>query len=195
MQSDAQRAVAKGMKIIACVFFAGMAICGLVLLYLGVGRSLMAIDSASWPGVPGVVTKVGIRTSSVGRRAPTPVFAPGIRYTYIVDGVEYQGGGFRLSDPFLDDRSRAERIIARHPVGSKVTVYYRPGDPRTSVLLRDTTHASNHIFALFGLIFTLLPGGGVYFIIQSLRRGPALATASQETAPVASATGRGGTPE
>lgn len=94
-----------------------------------VGYAALAIVSAArasrqWPTVSGRVVRSEIHDSRAF-----------IRYTYAMDGTNYDGtditGG---SWPFQTARTAASRV-RRYPAGAQVAVYYDPRHPTTIALL------------------------------------------------------------
>jgi hypothetical protein len=62
-------------------------------------------------------------------------YRPVVEYTYEVDGVAYRGGKIAFG-PLIQFnwRGPAARAVARYPVGSVVTVYVDPANPRRASL-------------------------------------------------------------
>ncbi len=77
-------------------------------------------------------------------------YTPRIGYTYEVDGKTLVGEGIHFSDSSFSMPHQAERVLARFPVGSDVSVYYDPADPGRSVLVRGISGIG--IFFLLALI-------------------------------------------
>jgi Protein of unknown function (DUF3592) len=88
----------------------------------------------SWPTVRGQVTmRTAIQPTDRGRTSP-PAFrwAPDVRYTYSVDGVDYEGDKTTLPWSATGSRKRAEKVLASIP--DETDVRYDPADPKTSCL-------------------------------------------------------------
>ncbi len=108
-------------------------------------------DSSSWPATNGIVTHSGI-VRHPGEGGST--YTVEVEYDYEVNHVDYHGKrvGFELK---LDlSQSAAKDFIAKYPVGSKVTVYYEPEDPKVSTLITGTSQSS----LVLGCIATLAVG-------------------------------------
>ena len=119
------------------------------------GYGLFAIArarrSASWPDVPGVITKSRVSSGDQSH-------APDVAYAYTVDGVAYEGDAIAPAFPVAsstDDYAR--RRIALYPVGARVSVYHDPDAPATAVL---EPGASKGTFVplVFGLMFATFGG-------------------------------------
>jgi hypothetical protein len=63
-----------------------------------------------------------------------PTYAPLIKYRYSVNGKVYTSRRYAYGAASTSDRGYAADIVARHPKGARVTVYYDAADPAESVL-------------------------------------------------------------
>jgi hypothetical protein len=71
-----------------------------------------------------------------------------VLYRYSVDGLELENHTVQTMTSY-DTRSQAMLVTDEYPVGSTVSVYYKPTDPDTSVLvpgISDETHMILNIF-------------------------------------------------
>ena len=87
-------------------------------------------ESAGWPQARGLIVETRPVWSSSPRSGKS--YWPTIHYRYSVDGTTFSGD--RVSFRSSYRRAEAENAVARFPVGSVVSVWYRPGDPQASVL-------------------------------------------------------------
>jgi hypothetical protein len=95
-------------------------------------------ESAAWPRVRGEVVDTRLVWSSSPRAGQA--YWPTIHYRYSVDGAGFSGQ--RVSFRPSYGRAEAEAAVSKFSAGSPVSVWYRPGDPRTSVLEPDTWKAN-----------------------------------------------------
>ena len=107
---------------------------------------------------------------SAQRGSKYTTYEVNIRYTYAVLGQNYESGqlSFGSEGTGHDTRKRAEKVIARYPAGSQVTIYYDPNNPQQAVLERkyDSTGAIiAMIFGAFGV------GIIIYAYLQLLALG------------------------
>lgn len=104
---------------------------GWIVVVRGVLVLLHQHASESFPHVQGTVLYSEVITThgSKGR----VYYHPHIAYQYRVDGMDYRGGRYRY-DGHPSDYSSAHEIVAEHPSGSVVNVYYNPQDPTDTVL-------------------------------------------------------------
>ncbi len=89
-------------------------------------------DSAAWPATSGIVTHSGIARHS-GEGGPT--YTVEVEYDYEVNHVSYHGERVGFDLRLNHSQSAAKDFIAKYPVGSTVTVYYEPADPKVSTLM------------------------------------------------------------
>lgn len=119
---------------------------------------------AQWyPSVPGEIIH------SAEQREVSESFDAKVQFRYVVNGQEFTGQ--RLHFLNLRDTSRpskAQRTLARYPVGQRVDVIYNPNDPSDSALDR-TLNGMPLSFALFLLPFNLLMVGGWGWISRRVR--------------------------
>ena len=131
-------------------FVAWYAILGFIFEEASNGR-----DAVNWPTTSGQVveTKVTSHTStsssgSSRTRSSTTSYRPWVLYRYSVDGLELENHTVQTMTSY-DTRSEATLVTDEYPVGSTVSVYYKPTDPDTSVLvpgISDETHMILNIF-------------------------------------------------
>ena len=86
--------------------------------------------SNTWPSVTGTVTESSLVE---GQNDQEYAYTPKIIYRFVVGDYEYEGQQVQFDSAhgyrgFLS-RSPADALLARYPVGSKVTVYYNPNNP------------------------------------------------------------------
>ncbi len=110
---------------------------------------------AQWyPSVPGEITH------SAEQREVNESFDAKVRFRYVVNGQEFTGHRLHfLNLRDVSQSSKAQRTLARYPVGQRVDVIYNPNDPSDSALDR-TLNGMPLSFALFLLPFNLLMVGG-----------------------------------
>jgi hypothetical protein len=139
----------------------GLVACGLGLVAFWAARSMHVLRRRvlGWPSVRGHVTsREVIRPADRGRlSAPAFRFAPDVRYTYRVDGVDYVGDKTTLPWSATGSRTSAEKVLAAIP--DQTDVRYDPDDPKTSCLY-PPGRKNVVIYALGGVLALLL--GAVY---------------------------------
>ena len=138
---------------------------GGLCMYSAVAQHQQGSAARDWPTTEGEVTSASVRTEittetrrSAGRygggtsSTESRTYHADIHYVYTVDGTQYEAGRVVVDEFGTGDRGRAEQIIAKYPVGSKVTVYYDPKRPSVTVLEPGTSGGSVTLF-VFGLVF------------------------------------------
>jgi hypothetical protein len=110
--------------------------------------------SQSWPSTYGKVVRAEVvheRCSPNG--SISNVFKADIRYEYVVDSRELEGSSVTIGgDLSTSERQRAEARVRTYPVGSSVTVFYDPRDPKTACLERKQEGAGL-VYAIAGGFF------------------------------------------
>jgi hypothetical protein len=92
--------------------------------------------AATWASVAGRITRSRRAESELrGIGDPYSVRPIDIEFEYVVDGVQYAGGRVSLAERIAE--SNVDALLARYPVGARVTVHYDPKDPADSVLERN----------------------------------------------------------
>lgn len=106
--------------------------------------------SESWTTVEGKISKSWIRedysTDSDGDH--TTHYYPEVEYVYSFMGQDYHGSNIVFGPKQGGGRSGAEKVTAKYPAGSPVTVYYDPNNPGDSVLERKLSKTS----LVFGIV-------------------------------------------
>ncbi len=116
----------------------GFGIAGLVG-YFKLRREQQA--SARWPTATGTITQSSVETEveqeedDRGRERSELVYRVALQFAYRVGAREFHSTHWNWGWTALhSDRSRAEEVVAKYPVGRQVTVYYDPAQPETAVL-------------------------------------------------------------
>ena len=149
------------------LLFIGMSV---FILVMGLKERRLGQESLSWPAVSGTVTR-----SQVERRTETDSdghtdvdYKPTVRFTYSVEGVEYQGMRLQFGAPDYDKNSEAQAQLDPFPVGKEVPVYYNPENPKLAVLL---TGAGQGAALLIGLCVVFIAiGVGLFFTLPILMK-------------------------
>jgi len=127
---------------------------GLGITYVGTIQLYEAMTSVSWPTCEGVITHSEVvPPRHAGAGQPNEV---SIRYDYTVEDKKYTGDRYRFAYTVtLNPNREVAGIVAAHPVGTVVKVYYSPSSPTTSVLVPGTNWA----------VYFLLGTGVVFFLV------------------------------
>ena len=102
---------------------------GLVTIGLGLPQVYYGYVSTSWPTCEGTVMESESEFDS--RRG---VHEVKITYSYTVSGRKYTGHRHSYLGTVFSNSADAQKIVDEHPVGSPVTVYYSPNNPKMAVL-------------------------------------------------------------
>lgn len=154
----------------------------LLVLLLLAGATLLKAREArkarAWPGVQGRITvsrRIEGPVEPVSTNAPLPPEIE-IEFTYEVAGTSYIGDRPTLAERIAG--TEADRLLARYPAGTEVTVFHDPADPSVSVLERDTPDGMAG-----GCLLAVIAGLAVmFFLMRLVTEGPAFLTALTTTA-------------
>ncbi|MGE4613899.1 MAG: DUF3592 domain-containing protein [Planctomycetota bacterium] len=121
-------------------------------------------DAVNWPTTSGQVvdTKVTSHTSTSssgsGSRTTTSSstsYIPWVLYRYSVGGLELENDKVQIMTSY-DTRAEAMLMTDEYPVGSTVTVYYKPDDPGKSVLVPGISDETLLILNIFTYVPVIL---------------------------------------
>lgn len=143
------------------VFPALMILAGVAAGYFGVQNVQLAQQSESWPTADGTIEQ-----SKVEFQRPDPrksgTYAQRIRYAFTLDGRRYSGTRVAYGDYSSSDRSHAQGIVDKYPVGKQVRVYYLPGQPEECLL---EPGVKPQVWFLPGFGAVLLIAGSLMFLL------------------------------
>ena len=145
------------------------------IIFLGIGLVAVLVvgfsilrgqKSRSWPSVAGSIlsSSISVHESTDEDGSTTTNYGVDLLYRYSVSGQEFQGTRRTFIDVHTSSRSRAEKILAKYPQGSSVTVHYDPQKPSTCVLEPGVGWVS-YLFLALGLAFLLFGLAGVLGLI------------------------------
>lgn len=132
-------------------------------------------ESRNYPNVPGIVLQSTLKNRSINTHRYhsggvnfRTFFGVDITYRYQIDGQDYEANRYRY-DNYFYTREWAQKVIADHPVGSLIEVFYNPNNFADAVLFvgldkDDTTMVA--IVITLNIIFLAL----VYLILRSVKR-------------------------
>jgi hypothetical protein len=139
----------------------GLFLISLLLLIYGVGSMRHNLEILGWPDVQGEV----ISSEVAGSRA----FHPEIVYRYEINGREFRNTSHVNSPGFGGKTNRldaAEKIVAKYPPATRITVYYDPNSPGRSYLRRGITYGI-YLQLTFGI---MLFGSGIFLLIPVFKK-------------------------
>lgn len=128
------------------IWLMGLAFSGLAILDL-----YRFSSSADWPDTEGVVLHAETRKKHNGSG-----FSANIRYRYEVRGEEFTSSREGMTGFSFRTYQEAKEWLGRHPVGSRVTVYYHPRKPSLA-LLQPGFQPGILLLIFIGLLFIAIP--------------------------------------
>ena len=120
-------------------------------------RNLRKADmSDEWPSVPGRMIKVRLWGDRNVDGDMKPVEKLSVEFEYKVDGNRYSGTDISFYTLVYPE---TVEFAERHPEGSEVPVFYKPGDPTQSVLVTGSKGGNKRyseiILAFLGLLVSV----------------------------------------
>ncbi|MCE9581157.1 MAG: DUF3592 domain-containing protein [Planctomycetes bacterium] len=137
---------------------------GGVLIQFSLAQFATARSAASWPTVDGRLDSWSIAThTSRGRRgrSGSTSYAIAAQYHFKVEGREYKGDRYCMTEDSCWFRSSAEAIYVRNKLGGECEVHYDPADPSKCCL---DPSAGSQTWWLFGAGLVLVGLGSMIFL-------------------------------
>lgn len=116
-------------------------VCLVLISIVGFGMAIGDVshyfDIKTWPSTTGTVVRAAIDdvrgedSAAQGRFR----FKPLLSFTYEIDGEARKDTSERLFEPM--DKSSAAKVVAAHPPGSALPIYYDPDKPKKITLDND----------------------------------------------------------
>lgn len=126
--------------------------------------ALRVVEARSWQPVPCEIVSSGVREHA-GEDGST--YSVEALYRYRLDGREYLADRYRFLGGSSSGHAAKAAAVARIPAGAEVTCYVNPNDPFDAVIERGFT--GDYLFGLVPLVFVLVGGGGLGFVIYGAR--------------------------
>lgn len=114
------------------------------------------LSTLRWTSTQGKVLESKVVRSLMASEDKGPGYEPSVQYEYSVAGKEYKGSQIALVQALRFTRGRAEDIARQYREGSRVTVYYDPKDPSSSVLQRGMTTFAPFVGLLAGVFLFMV---------------------------------------
>ena len=132
------------------IFPAGFILVGLIFFALGVVQFFEAKATSSWPSVEGRVLSAKVESKSYRNSdgMSSSKFRPVVKYSYSVDGIDYEGARLEIGNQYHGKPRRAQEAIAAYKKDKACTVYFDPNDPESAVLENGVQLANVFFFLL-----------------------------------------------
>lgn len=142
------------------LFTLAFIVVGILLIVRSVKDKNKSQESQSWPSILGKVIESRVDTSSTGgEEATVAMYKPYVKYEYAVGGVSYTGDKVKVGMTLSTSRvNPARELVARHPVGSEVRVFYNPANPDDSFLERQGSYTTTLVIGIVLLVIGLCGG-------------------------------------
>ncbi|MFY1825954.1 DUF3592 domain-containing protein [Myxococcus fulvus] len=127
-------------------------------------------QSASWPTAQGTITSSEVESV---RSNKSTTHGLKLAYTYSVDGQQLEGHKYRIMTSRSGDLEEAQALVARFPVGARVTVHHEPGQP-SEAILQAGLGGTELLVLLMLLPFNLVALWLLRLLVQSFKPEPPL---------------------
>ncbi len=124
---------------------------GALMSYYNGRAVLQGRASAGWPSAEGRVIMSSVNSRS-SRTKSIRKYTARVVYSYAVDGRKFNGDRVTFCDGADCDHDSAYGVTNRYPVGRRVTVRYKPGNPKECVL-EPGARWDSWLLLVFGLLF------------------------------------------
>jgi hypothetical protein len=140
----------------------------------GLWRLQSARTSVNWPSVPGKILESAVEKSvQTSGRPPRDqkLYHARIRYEFSVDGAVHHSTRISYGDYGSGNPGHAQTRVERYPAGSRVQVFYQPGNPSECCLETGVSWTA-WLMPIVGAVFFMVSLGG----LTRLRRRANLAS-------------------
>jgi hypothetical protein len=136
------------------LFFVAFYVIGFWLLAQGLLSAHRSTRAATWPTAPAVITALEVQRKG-DDEATTYVVK--VEYTYVVNGVKYEGSRLAFGYEGSTDRGTPAQILQRLKGAMAISARYDPSDPSVSCLSFGLHRAivGKLAFATMWLLFVL----------------------------------------
>lgn len=124
------------------------AVIGIILLIGLIGNLIRKSKATKWPTAKGTIL-----TSTVELRKSTGnsmLYYPLVEYSFEIAGLRYSGRDIDGTSTGISIEGMAKGVADKYPVGSEVTVYYKPEKP-SDCLLDPKPKTMDYVFLLIPL--------------------------------------------
>ncbi|NOH04827.1 MAG: DUF3592 domain-containing protein [Chloroflexi bacterium] len=137
---------------------------GLVVFYHQIQALRWGKRSTRWPTTAGAIDSTSVQNLM---SAGDITYRLKIGYRYTVNGVQYHSKRLEFGiQPDFWRKEEAAEAVSKYPIGSSVTVYYNPDNPKVAVLTTGVS-SSSRIFGWFSCLVPVFLGAlsiGIYLM-------------------------------
>lgn len=122
-------------------------------------------NSSNWEKTEGSIIESKVVESSIGNSSvgQSVAYKAFIEYTYTINGTQYNSSRVFFGETLLKaKKTESKLLITKFPIGEKVTVYFSPRKPKSSVLINGYFNDNVLIECVFGFLFVFV---GIAFYI------------------------------
>jgi len=141
----------------------------LVFYFISLPDLKTAQDSKGWPDTRGQIIHAEMQRVETGTGSDRSIsYRPDIRYSYQVEGREYQSSRIGVTTGTSYSYRIAQKILRKYPKDLEVDVYYKPGEPSYAIL-NTGVRASEILLAASMLFFVML---GLLILFNVIKATP-----------------------
>jgi hypothetical protein len=120
--------------------------CGTLPLVFGLYGMARGLETRAWPATEAVVlaSRLDLSADRDGHDRATV----GVRFRYVVDGVEHVASGVERGDLGLQNSAAARRWAKDWPPGTTLDAVYDPADPADAYLVRGVSGPAKMLTAI-----------------------------------------------
>ncbi|MBK8988939.1 MAG: DUF3592 domain-containing protein [Chloroflexi bacterium] len=156
-----------GMGCLGTILFVGIFIAvGIGLFIWGLNVLQKAQASQDWPTADGTIISATVRED---RDDDGTSYFADVTYQYTAADRRHSSDNVSFGQ-YGGSSRHAEGIVARYPVGQRVTVYYDPDDPMTAVLEPGANFGSYLLVGMGALFIGVALLVGLFSLFGILRR-------------------------
>jgi hypothetical protein len=162
-------------KVVGWVFVAGFMSLGIFFVALGGYEFWEGSKTKVWPATSGRVieSEIETRSSSSHRHGKASRrdtdYSVGVRYSYEVAGQKFEGQRLRYGNESHDKQSSAKQEQSLYPAGKEVQVFYDPGNPQSSVLVKGS--GSSWLAMVLGSMALVIGAVTMVYLARARRAG------------------------
>jgi hypothetical protein len=148
---------------------------GVMIAIWGWNNYTGAKASENWPSTDGVIVSSKVEVDEGKSADQEPRYTAVVMYKYNVKGYEYTADKVSYSTKTSLNKSDANRVVGRYPLGKKVKVYYNPDKNHIAVLEPGMASASYFpiVFGIMVAFFCIL------VIVVVFRKKPSISKPSE----------------
>jgi len=154
-KSESKGRMQGGLLFLGFFFFICVGV-GAFVIYSGIKDIIHTKVSLDWPHTSGKIVSSSVEASQGSTGTGRSAWHADIEYEYTVNSQSFINYRVSFGDYGSSDKSHAQGMVSRYPVGITVAVYYQPDDPGESILEPAGTKTGIMLKLVVGSVFLFL---------------------------------------